>query len=294
MKFAALSYHLAESVEHAVSLLVEHGEDAKVLAGGQSLFPLMSLRLSRPEHLIDIGRVANRDAAIRCLPSGEVAIDLGARHVDAERSPTLADRAPLVHAVMPSIGHGAIRSRGTICGSLAHGDPAAELPAVALALGARMTVVGPGRVRHVPAADFFLSTFVTDVQPDEVLTEVTFPAVPPGTGWAFEEVTRRHADYAVVGMVTVLHFDPGSTRVARAALALFSVAATPIRVPRAERLLEGEISSSGLFEAAAQAVVEDTDPPDDVHGTSAYRSHLSRLLTLRTLSRAAQRAGVSL
>ena len=293
MKFSAFQHHRAESVEHAIGLLGRYGDEAKVLAGGQSLLPLMALRLSVPQHLVDVGRIGDPAAATSVADDGATVVTLACRHSTAERSAALAAHQPLLHAAMPWIGHRAVRSRGTLCGSIVHGDPAAELPAVALALDAEMLLVGPAGVRRVPARSFFLGTFETAAGPDEVLTEVRFPAMGPVTGWAFEEVCRRHGDYALAGMATVVvpsGTAPGT--VARAAIAMFSLGSTPLRVPEVEALLAGEPVTAELIDQAAELLAGLVDPPDDLHGTSAYRVHLCRLLARRTLTTAARRAGL--
>src|SRR5438270_6935748 len=233
----AFCYHRPGTVEQAVGLLVEYGADAKVLAGGQSLVPLLALRLSHPAHLVDIGRVAGLDT-VDAGPGG-FTVGAGVRHAAVERSPLTGRAAPLVAAAMPHIGHRAIRNRGTVCGSLAHADPAAELPAVTLAVDAEMVVRSAAGERSIPAAGFFLGYLSSALDDTELLTAVRFPPWPPSTGGSVAEISRRHGDYALVGLVAVVGLG-GAGRVERAALSFFGAGATPVRVPEAERVLVGE------------------------------------------------------
>src|SRR5438105_11906084 len=232
----AFCYHRPGTVEQAVGLLVEYGGDAKVLAGGQSLVPLLALRLSHPEHLVDIGRVDGL-GAIEDGPAG-FTVGAGARHADVELSPVTGRAAPLVAAAMPHIGHRAIRNRGTVCGSLAHADPAAELPAVTLAVDAELVVRSADGERSIPAADFFLGYLTSALDDTELLTAVRFPPWPPSTGWSVAEISRRHGDYALVGLAAVVGVG-GSGRVERAALSFLGAGATPLRAREAERVLGG-------------------------------------------------------
>ncbi len=271
-------------------MLTEFGDEAKVLAGGQSLIPLMALRLSQPAHLIDVGRLPEL-AAIR-EQNGTVSIGASVRHVEVERSALVARTAPLATAAMPYIGHRAIRNRGTACGSLAHADPAAELPAVALASDATFVVRRAGGERTVPAAKFFLGYLTCDVEPDELLVEWRLPSWPVTAGWSVQEVSRRHGDFALMGMAAMIDIDPVG-RISSAALSLFGAASTPIRVDAAETVLIGERPSPGLFDAAAEVVKRQLDPPGDLHGTVAYRKHLGAVLTRRCLAEASARLGAA-
>jgi len=288
VKMPAFCYHRPTTVEEAVGLLGEYGGDAKVLAGGQSLVPLLALRLSHPEHLVDIGRVAGLDA-VDDGPGG-FTVGAGVRHAAVERSPLTGRAAPLVAAAMPHIGHRAIRNRGTVCGSLAHADPAAELPPVALALDAELLVRSRGGERTIPAADFFLGYLSSSLDETELLTAVRFPPWPPATGWSVQEVSRRHGDYALVGLAALVGVGDGG-RVERAALSFFGAGSTPVRVPEAERVLLGERPDAAAFAEAADVVTKAIDPPGDNHATAAYRAHVAGVLTRRCLAEAAQRAG---
>src|SRR5512142_1290176 len=202
MKLPEVEYEAPTTVAEAVDLLAEHGDEASVLAGGQSLIPLLALRLARPAVLIDINGVGELSGV--SAADGQVAIGAMTREYVAEESGTVADAVPLLAAALPLIGHEAIRSRGTIGGSLAHADPAAELPAVARALDAEFVVRGPSGERVIPAAEWFEGYLTTSRRPDELLTEVRFPAAKPGTGTSFTEVARRHGDFAMVGLATSL------------------------------------------------------------------------------------------
>ena len=288
MKMPAFCYHRPTTVEEAVGLLGEYGGDAKVLAGGQSLVPLLALRLSHPEHLVDIGRVAGLDA-VDDGPGG-FTVGAGVRHAAVERSPLTGRAAPLVAAAMPHIGHRAIRNRGTVCGSLAHSDPAAELPAVTLATGAELVVRSAAGERSVPAADFFLGYLTSALGDTELLTAVRFPPWPAATGWSVQEISRRHGDYALVGLAAVLGLGDAG-RVERAALAFFGAGATPVRVAEAERVLVGEHPDPAAFAEAADVVTKAIEPPGDNHATAAYRAHVAGVLTRRCLAEAAERAG---
>ena len=284
----AFSYHRPSTVEEAIGLLAEYGSDAKVLAGGQSLVPLLALRLSHPEHLVDIGRIAGLDG-VQDGPDG-FTIGAAVRHADVELSPDTAKAAPLVAAAMPHIGHRAIRNRGTVCGSLAHADPAAELPAVALATGAELIARSSTGERRIPAADFFLGYLTSALDETEVLTAVRFPPWPGRTGWSVQEISRRHGDYALVGLAALVGLgDDG--RIERAALSFFGAGATPVRVPQAEAVLVGERPDASAFAEAANVVTKSIDPPGDNHASAAYRAHVAGVLTKRCLAEAAGRTG---
>ena len=290
MKMPAFCYHRPATVEEAVGLLADHGPDAKVLAGGQSLVPLLALRLSHPAHLVDIGRVAGLDT-VDDGPGG-FTVGAGVRHSQVELSPVTARVAPLVAAAMPHIGHRAIRNRGTVCGSLAHADPAAELPAVALAVDAELIVRSSAGERTIPAADFFLGYLTSALDDTELLTAVRFPPWPPSTGWSVAEISRRHGDYALVGLAAVVGLGEGG-RVQRAALSFLGAGATPVRVTEAERVLVGEHPDPAAFAEAADVVTKTIEPPGDNHATAAYRAHVAGVLTRRCLAEAAERAGAA-
>jgi aerobic carbon-monoxide dehydrogenase medium subunit len=283
----AFRYHRPSTVDEAVGLLGDYGADAKVLAGGQSLLPLLALRLSHPEHLVDIGRIEELDS-IDEGPGG-FTVGAGACHADVELSLVTGRAAPLVAAAMPHIGHRAIRNRGTVCGSLAHADPAAELPAVTLAVDAELVVRSGAGQRTIPAADFYLGYLSSALDETELLTAVRFPPWPERTGWSVQEVSRRHGDYALVGLAAVVGLEQ-SGRVERAALSFFGAGATPVRVADAERVLIGEHPDGAAFAEAAEVVTKTIDPPGDNHATAAYRAHVAGVLTRRCLAEAVERA----
>lgn len=290
MKIPKFSYHRPATVDEVLGLLAEYGDDAKVLAGGQSLVPLLALRLSRPAHVVDIGAV--RDFPAISHGDGPVVVGAMVRHAEVEQSATIAEAAPLVAAAMPYIGHRAIRNRGTACGSLAHADPAAELPAVALAAGAELVLRRAGGERIVPASEFFLGYLTAATEPDELLTEWRLPPWPPNAGWSVQEVSRRHGDYALLGMAAVIDAGCGG-RISAAALAFFGAASVPVRVEAAENLLVGETPGAELFGEAAALVGQELEPPGDLHGTTAYRKHLGVVLTRRCLTEASERLGAA-
>jgi aerobic carbon-monoxide dehydrogenase medium subunit len=286
MKLPVVEYEAPTTVAEAVDLLAEHGDDASVLAGGQSLIPLLALRLARPEVLIDINRVDELSGV--SAANGHVTIGAMTREYVAEESGTVADSLPLLAAALPLIGHEAIRSRGTIGGSLAHADPAAELPAVARALDAEFVVRGPSGTRVIPAAQWFDGYLTTSRRPDELLAEVRFPAAGPGTGVSFEEVARRHGDFAIVGLAASLVLSAGVISDAR--LAFAGVSDVPVRATAAEDLLAGERPSAELFDEAARRATEDLDPPADLHGSSDYRKTVAAAVVRRGLRAAADNA----
>ncbi len=286
MKLPYVEYEAPTTIAEAVDLLAEHEDEASVLAGGQSLIPLMALRLARPAVLIDINGLS--ELSLVAATDGRVAIGAMTREYVAEDSATVGDAVPLLAAALPLIGHEAIRSRGTIGGSLAHADPAAELPAVALALDAEFVVRGRAGERVVPAADWFEGYLATSRRPDELLTEVRFPAAGPGTGVAFLEVARRHGDFAIVGLAVSLTLADGVISDAR--LAFAGVSDVPVRVTEAEDLLAGERPSAELFAEAARVAAAGLDPPADLNGSSEYRKQVAATLVRRGLRAAADNA----
>lgn len=286
MKNPPFHYVRPNTLDEALAVLAEHGDDAKVLSGGQSLLPVMALRLGRPEVVVDIGRIAE----LGKLESGAGGTLLGAtvRHCDAEFSDDIARHAPMIHQAMPHVGHRAIRNRGTVVGSIAHADPAAEMPAVCLATDAKMIATSTRGQREIDAADFFEGYLTTALEPDEILTEVRFPAVGANEGSAVEEVSRRHGDYALVGLACRVVLDGGS--IAEAALAFLGADSRAVRVGAAEAALVGQQPGDAAFEAAAEIVCAELDPPTDVHGTANYRKHLAGVLTRQSLAAAAASA----
>jgi CO/xanthine dehydrogenase FAD-binding subunit len=288
VKPAPFRYVRASSVDEAISVLAAEGYGAKPLAGGQSLIPAMNFRLAQPAVLVDLGRLDD----LRYIRETDRGLTIGAmtRHADLERSPAVRQRAPLLAEAMPWIAHPQIRNRGTLGGSLAHADPAAELPAVMLALDAQLRLRGPAGDRTVPFSDFCTGLFTTALAPDELLTAVEIPSQPSGTGSAFQEFSRRHGDFALVGVCAVLTLDADGT-CSRASVTLLSVGDGPVRARSAEDSLRGAPLAPDSIRAAAEAAAgPDIDPPADIHASSDYRRQLARVLTSRALEAAARRA----
>jgi CO/xanthine dehydrogenase FAD-binding subunit len=286
MKLPHFDYEAPKTVSEAVELLAEHLDEASVLAGGQSLIPLLAMRLAYPAVLIDINGIAELSGV--SAANGWVTIGAMTREHVAEDSETVAGAVPLLAAALPLIGHEAIRSRGTIGGSLAHADPAAELPAVARALDAEFVVRGQSGERVIPAAEWFEGFLTTSRRPDELLIEVRFPTAKGGTGISFQEVARRHGDFAIVGLAASLTLSDGAISDAR--LALSGVSDVPVRAVGAEDLLVGEGPSPELFDEAARRAADDIDPPADLHGSSDYRRKVAAALVRRGLRAAADDA----
>jgi carbon-monoxide dehydrogenase medium subunit len=270
---AKFRYARADSVEEAVALLAEHGDDAKLLAGGHSLLPLMKLRLATPAVLVDVGSV--RELSYIRDAGDHVAVGGLTRHHDAEHSDLLREHVPLLAAAAGEVGDPQVRHRGTLAGSLAHGDPASDLPAVVLALGGTIVARGPSGDREIAAADFFQGFLETALAPDEVITEVRVRKTD-GAGWGFEKFNRRAQDWAIVGVAAVTGDQPG--------VALVNMGATPIRATA----VESALASGASAEDAAAAAAEGTDPPSDINATPEFRRHLAQVLTRRALTRAAQ------
>lgn len=288
MKNPPFNYHRPASIDEALELLATHGEDAKILAGGQSLLPVMALRLGRPEHLVDIGAI---EALKQITVDDGVKIGAMVRHAEAEKSLDISAHAPLVAAALPHVGHRAIRNRGTVVGSIAHADPAAEMPAVCMATGATMHIASSEGTRTVAASDFFDGYFTTALAPTEMLTSVHFPLQSATTGATVVEISRRHGDYAMCGLACTIDA-PGGT-IGDAALSFFGVSSTALRVPEAEASLLGKQPSDEAFAAAADIVGQTLQPSGDIHATAAYRTQVAQVLTRRGLAEAASRIGVT-
>jgi carbon-monoxide dehydrogenase medium subunit len=283
VKPARFAYYDPTSVGEVLSLLAEHGDGAKVLAGGQSLVPLMNMRLARPEHLIDLNRVAELGA----LEARDGWLTVGAmtRQRTVEQSALVAERWPLLVEAIRFIGHSQIRNRGTLGGSLAHADPAAELPAVAAALEAEFVIQGPQGERTVAADDFFVTYLTTCVAPDELLVAVRFPPPPDGARPAFQEVARRHGDFALAGCAGLVALDEAGV-CTTARIALFGVGPGPHRAREAEQLLQGQKPSRALLEAVAQRAAADLDPDADLHASAEYRKEVGAVMVRRALASA--------
>ncbi len=288
MKPAPFEYYAPESREEALALLTEHGGEAKVLAGGQSLVPSMNFRLAQPSILVDLNGVADL-FGIHAHADGGLGIGAMTRQRSIERSPLVAARAALVAEAMPDIAHPQIRNRGTIGGSLAHADPAAELPALMVALDAQIRAQSSVGERVIPAREFFLGVFTTALEPEEIVSEVVIPPLPKHTGTAFEEMARRHGDYALAGAAAVVTLGAGGV-VAECTLVLFSIGDAPVHALSASGVLLGVHPTEEAIRAASEALDDDISPSGDIHATAEYRRHLSKVLVRRTLARAIERA----
>ncbi|HEX4805568.1 MAG TPA: xanthine dehydrogenase family protein subunit M [Conexibacter sp.] len=288
MKPAPFAYHAPDTLDEALDLLAQLGDDAKALAGGQSLIPMMNMRLAQPQALIDVCRVPEL-AGIAL--DGALAIKAATRQAAVLRSPEVAAAAPLLGAALRHVGHPANRSRGTFGGSVAHADPAAELPSAVLALDAQLVVRGPRGERVVAADDFFTSYFSTALDADELLTEIRLPLPGPGerTAWAFAELARRHGDFAIAGVALAARVGDDDV-VTSARIALLGVADVPARARAAEALLAGRrLDEPELARAAGAVAAEGLAPPDDLHGSAQYRLDVTRVLVRRAIEQSAGR-----
>jgi aerobic carbon-monoxide dehydrogenase medium subunit len=289
MKPVPFELQRAATVDEACALLAGTGRDTKLLAGGQSLMPLLNFRLARPELLVDL----NPATELRYVERHDGQLRIGAmtRLRALERDASLAGGWQLVADALPQVAHTPIRNRGTFGGGLAHADPAAELSAVSLALDATLVARSQARgERELRAEEFFLGPYATALEPEEVLTEVRLPAQPEGAGWAFQEIARRRGDFALVGVAALLAVDPGGA-VREARLAYASMGPRPLRASQAEQALSGQPATEASFRDAAEAAVRELDPGDDLQASRAYRLHVARVLTRRALSAALSRTG---
>ncbi len=291
MKPPPFDYIAPHSLDEALEALAGHGPEAKVLAGGQSLVPAMNFRLLQPAVLIDLNPL--QDLQYIRFEDGELRVGAMTRQRQVELDPLVAEHAPLLHEAMPYVAHVQIRNRGTVGGSLAHADPAAELPVLALALGARLRLRSTRGERWVPAEAFFLGMFTTALEPDEILIEVAFPTSPPATGWAFTEFARRRGDYALAGVAAGVTLAPDGT-CQEARLVLLNVGDGPLAARQAAALLHGQQPEAEAIEAVAQAVDAEIDPMGNVHAPPEYQRHLARVLTRRALTTAVERARAAL
>ncbi len=288
MKPPRFEYFAPRTLDEACSLLASQGDGAKVLAGGQSLIPLLNFRLAHPEALVDINRIA--DLAYVRADDGGLAIGALTRQHTVERSELVRTRVPILAEACRFIGHLPIRHRGTIGGNLAHADPASELPAVMVALEAQLSLSSARGKRTLPADRFFVAPLTTSLQTGEILTEIRVPGLPTRTGGAFVEMARRAGDFALVGVAALITLD-GAGRCQRARVALCGVGPTPIRASAAEEALVGQAPTGAALDEAANRAAAATSPPSDVHGSAAFRAKLARHFTHQAIALAAQRAG---
>ena len=286
MKPAAFDYVLADSIEMAVRSLADSGGDAKIIAGGQSLVPMLNFRLLRPSILVDINRIPG----LAFIEEDDRAIRIGAltRHHQLETSPVSAKHLPVLSAAMTHVAHLAIRNRGTIGGSLSHADPAAELPMMAMLLDAEFAIASRSDRRTVNARDFFLDALTVDLGDDDILAEIVLPKLPPDTGWGFEEVSRRSGDFALAAVAVALTVSGGAVSEAR--IALTGVGKTAIRAAEAEALLVGSPLDPKVLEQVSGAVRAGVEPDTDLHASADYRRHLAGVLAGRAVTAAWRRA----
>jgi aerobic carbon-monoxide dehydrogenase medium subunit len=286
VKAPRFSYVRAESVAHALRLLGEHRDDARILAGGQSLMPTLNMRLSQPRLLIDINRLDALSGVV--LEGGQVRIGALTRHAEVARSPIVAQHLPLIAEAIPHVAHVAVRNRGTFGGSLALADPAAEMPACALALDATLIVESMRGRREIAARDYFKGLYDTARQPDELLIEARLPTTRPGTVCVFLELARRHGDFAIVGLAFALTMEGGVLTDGR--LVYFASEDKPTLAAGALAAIKGKPLTRQTAEAAAAALAEDLDPMTNAQGSARMRLHLQRVLTRRALASVQERA----
>ena len=284
MKPVSFEYFAPTELAEVLELLQQYGDDAKVLAGGQSLMPMMNMRLVRPKVLIDINRVPGLD---HISPAAHGGLNLGARtrHRALERSGTVRERLPLVAAAMPYIGHSQIRNRGTIGGSVAHADPAAELPALILALGAELVVAGAAGERTVPAEDFLIGYMTTALGPEELLTEIRVPGWGAEWLWGFQEVCQRQGDFALVGSAALLRLDDDGT-CQEARITMFGAGERPIRMLQAEESLVGKQPEETALREAARIIADQLEAQSDIHASAKYRKEVGGVVARRALEMA--------
>lgn len=287
MKPPKFDYFAPDSIEAALALAVEHGDDARYLAGGQSLVPMMNFRVAAPSALIDLNGIAAL-RGIRIDEEDRLHIGAMTRTREIEMDTTLARANPLLHAAAPNIAHIQIRNRGTIGGSLAHADPAAELPGIVLGCDAEIHTIGPDGARVIAAGDFFENIFSTALQDGEMIARIVFPAWPSARYWAFEEISRREGDFAMVGIAAWFDLDE-TGKIAAASLAAIGAGDTPLRLPSGEDILIGQVPGEEIFAKAAGAVPNDLQPGSDIHASADYRREVGAVLVERTLKAAWER-----
>ena len=289
MKPASFKYLCPDSLDEALAATAQHGAEAKLLAGGQSLIPAMNFRVMQPAVLVDLNPL-NELSYIRSEDDGGMRIGAMTRLQQLERDPLVASRAPLLHAALPHIAHAQIRNRGTLGGSLVHADPAAELPVVTLALAARYRVQNTAGSRWIDSSAFFHGFFYTAIEPDEIMVEIALPPMPARTGYAFLEIARRHGDYAMAGVAALVTLDESGV-CQRARLVYLNLGDAPLDAQAAAGLLIGEKQSDELAAAvAAKAAEEEIMPMGSLHASIEYQQHLARVLTRRALIQAFERA----
>jgi CO/xanthine dehydrogenase FAD-binding subunit len=289
MKPASFDYIAADSLDMAVAALAAAGADAKIIAGGQSLVPMLNFRLLRPSILVDINRISG--LAFIAETEDDILVGALTRHHQLETSPVIARHLPVLSCAVTHVAHLAIRNRGTIGGSLSHGDPAAELPMLALLLDAELHIASASAKRTVAARDFFLDALTVDLAGGDIVTEIALPKLPPQTGWGFAEVARRRGDFALAAVAVTLTVVAGA--IAQARIALTGVGPTALRAVAAEALLVGHALEPDLTSRAVDGVRAAIEPETDLHASADYRRHLAGVLTGRALAAAWRRATAS-
>lgn len=289
MKPASFNYVRAESIEHAVQALNVAGGDGKVIAGGQSLMPMMNFRLVKPSVLVDINRIPGLDAVQ--MRGDKIVLGALVRHRMTATDALIAKHIPVLHHAMKHVAHLTVRNRGTFCGSVCHADPAAEMPMMSLLLNGIVHIASPRGKRVLAAQDFFIGSLVTALEPDELVTEIEIDMLPPGTGWGFEEFARRHGDYALAAVAVTMQRQDGVASAVR--VSLMGVGEMPMRLPQIEAMLEGGEINASLIDKAVDALRAELEPNSDLNASSDYRRHLAGVLTRRAITDAWARAGKS-
>jgi CO/xanthine dehydrogenase FAD-binding subunit len=287
MKPSAFEYFTPSTVREAIELLRSHGDEAKILAGGQSLIPMMNFRVARPKVLIDINKIKELDYIRE--EKGELVIGGLTREKTLEVSSVVKKKCPILAEAISYIGHLPIRTRGTIGGSLVHADPSAEIPIIVCGLGGKMKVVGPSGERTLGADEFFMTYLTSALEAAEILVEVRIPTLPVNAGWSFMEFSRRHGDFGIVAVASILYLEnKGVCR--QASIALGGVAPTPLRAREAESLLAGRVITEELIKEAGVKAAQATDPESDYHASAEYRKDMARVFTQRSLKEAWNKA----
>jgi 2-furoyl-CoA dehydrogenase FAD binding subunit len=287
MKPSAFEYFTPSTVREAIELLRSHGDEAKILAGGQSLIPMMNFRVARPKVLIDINKIKELNYIRE--EKGELVIGGLTRERTLEVSPVVKKKCPILAEAISYIGHLPIRTRGTIGGSLVHADPSAEIPIIVCGLGGKMKVVGPSGERTLGADEFFMTYLTSALEAAEILVEVRIPILPVNAGWSFMEFSRRHGDFGIVAVASILYLE-NKELCRKASIALGGVAPTPLRAGEAESLLAGRVITEELIKEAGVKAAQATDPESDYHASAEYRKDMARVFTQRSLKEAWNKA----
>jgi CO/xanthine dehydrogenase FAD-binding subunit len=287
MKPPKFSYLRPNNLSEAIEMLDEYGDEAKIMSGGQSLIPLLNMRLSTPGYIIDIGRVEE----MKGIREEEDSIVIGGmtRHIDVEKSDLIREKCPLLSEGIRWVGHHQIRTRGTIGGSIAHADPSAELPCILTALRGEIILVSKEEELTLSPEEFFLSYLLTSLEPNQLVKEIRFPKIKKGSGYAFEEVARRHGDFALVEVAVVIELDENGT-IAEAKIALGGANSVPFIAESTEEFLIGKLPDESTIKEASTLSLDELDPEGDIHGSKEYRRYLSGVLLERALSKAVDRA----